>query len=97
MRTKVDRNFDFEILCDLDNTLAREFGLMFRVPDDVRQAYLSKRIDFGRIYGSSSWLLPAPATYIARKNGVIAHAYVNPDFRYRLELREILTALAEIP
>lgn len=96
LRTKVDRDLDFEILCDLDNTLALEFGLMFRVPDELRHAYLANGIDLGQIYGNSSWLLPTPATYIVRKDGVIAHAYVNPDFRYRLEPREILEALADI-
>jgi peroxiredoxin len=96
LRTKVGRSLDFDILCDLDNTLALEFGLMFHVPDDVRQAYLARGIDFSKIYGNSSWMLPVPATYIVRRDGVIAHAYVNPDFRYRLEPREILVALADI-
>lgn len=96
LRTKVGRRLEFDILCDLDNTLAFEFGLMFRVPDDVRQAYLARGIDFSKIYGNDSWMLPTPATYIVRRDGVIAHAYVNPDFRYRLEPREILVALAKI-
>jgi peroxiredoxin len=97
LRTKVERNLDFDILCDLDNTLALECGLIFRIPDDLREAYLARGIDFAKIYGNNSWMLPAPATYIVRKDGIIAEAYVNPDFRYRLEPREILAALAKIP
>ena len=97
LRTKVDRNLDFEILCDLDNTLALECGLVFRVPEEIRDAYRAVDIDFPKIYGNESWLLPVPATYIVGGNGVIAHAYVNPDFRYRLEPGEILTALAKLP
>lgn len=93
LRTKVDRGLDFEILCDLDNTLALECGLVFRVPDDVRQAYMSQGLDLSRIYGNGNWFLPTPATYIVGSDGVIAHAYVNPDFRHRLEPSEILRAL----
>jgi len=95
LRTKVDRGLDFEILCDLDNTLALECGLMFPVPDDIRAAYM-ERIDFVRIYGNDAWLLPTPATYIVRRDGIIAMAYVNPDFRYRLEPGEIVKALAAL-
>jgi peroxiredoxin len=96
LRTKVDRGLDFEILCDLDNTLAHECGLMFPVPDEIRAVYLDRNIDFARIYGNEAWLLPAPATYVLRADGIIALAYVNPDFRYRLEPAEILKALATL-
>ena len=63
------------------------------MPDDVRQAYLAKGLDLSRIYGNDHWFLPVPATYVVAADGVIAHAYVNPDFRYRLEPGEILNAL----
>jgi peroxiredoxin len=96
LRTKIDRGLDFEILCDLDNTLALECGLMFPVPDEIRAAYMERNIDFVRIYGNEAWLLPTPATYIVRQDGVIASAYVNPDFRYRLEPAEIVKALATL-
>jgi peroxiredoxin len=96
LRTKVDRGLAFEILCDLDNTLALECGLMFPVPDDIRALYMERSIDFVRIYGNDAWLLPTPATYIVRRDGVIVSAYVNPDFRYRLEPTEIVKALAAL-
>lgn len=96
LRTKVDRNLDFEILIDLDNVLALECGLMFPVPDDIRQGYMARGIDFVRIYGNDAWMLPTPATYIVRGDAVIARAYVNPDFRRRLEPADILKSLAEL-
>lgn len=96
LRTKFDRELDFEILCDLDNVLAAECGLVFPVPDDVRKAYVENKLDLSLIYGNDGWMLPTPATYVVRQDGVIAKAYVNPDFRYRLEPGEILTALAAL-
>ena len=96
LRTKIDRGLDFEILCDLDNTLALECGLMFPVPDEIRATYMQRNIDFVRIYGNDAWMLPTPATYVVRRDGIIAMAYVNPDFRYRLEPTEIVKALATL-
>jgi peroxiredoxin len=96
LRTKVDRGLEFEILCDLDNTLALECGLMFPVPDDIRAAYLERGIDFVRTYGNEAWLLPTPATYVVGRDAVVAMAYVNPDFRHRLEPSEIVKALAKL-
>ncbi len=96
LRTKVDRDFGFEILCDLDNILALECGLMFPVPDGIRIGNLERGIDFLRIYGNEAWMLPTPATYIVRPDGIIAKAFVNPDFRYRLEPQEIVGALSAL-
>ena len=94
IRTKAERGFAFEVLCDLDNVLALECGLVFPVPEDVRALYKERGIDFVKIYGNDAWMLPTPATYVVRRDGVIASAYVNPDFRYRLEPAEILKSLA---
>jgi len=97
LRTKVERGFDFEILCDLDNSLALECGLVFRLTEDVRAAYAAKGIDLARIYGNEAGLLPTPATYIVGRDGQIAHAYVDPNFRYRLEPAEIVRVLQTLP
>jgi len=96
LRTKVDRRLDFEILCDLDNVLAMECGIVFPVPDDLRKAYVSIGRDFCAIYGNDAWMLPTPATYIVRKDGVIARAYIDPDFRHRMEPSEILKTLESL-
>lgn len=96
LRTKIDRDLDFEVLCDLDNTLALECGLMFPVPDEIRAAYMERGIDFVRIYGNDAWMLPTPATYVVRRDGIIATGYVNPDFRVRFEPTEILKALVTL-
>lgn len=90
---KRDRKLDFEILCDLENGLSLAFGLLFRVPPDFRDNYREINIDFPMIYGNDSWFLPVPATYVIDGEGLIRHAYVNPDFRERLEPSEIVGVL----
>lgn len=93
LRTKFDRGFAFEILCDLDNVLAAECGLLFPVPDDLRRLYMENNNDFELVYGNGAWMLPAPATYVVSRDGIVAKAYVNPDFRYRMGPPEIVAAV----
>jgi peroxiredoxin len=96
IRTKFERGFDFEILCDLDNGLALECGIVFKVPTEVQDALLKANVDFPKLYGNTSWFLPIPATYVVDRSGIIREAYVNPDFRFRLDPAAILKVLQDI-
>ncbi len=93
LAAKRKHSLEFEILCDLENGLGLAFGLVFRVPEAIRDFYREAAIDFPLIYGNESWFLPIPATYVIGRDGVIAHAYVNPDFRERLDPGMILEVL----
>jgi peroxiredoxin len=93
LAAKRAHRMEFEILCDLENGLGLLFGLTYMVPPDFRDKYREVDIDFPLIYGNDSWFLPVPASYVIRPDGVIAHAYVNPDFRERLDPSVILDVL----
>src|SRR5215469_5387390 len=84
---------EFEILCDFDNGVSLSFGLVFRLTDEIRQYYREAGINFPLIYGNESWFLPIPATYVVAEDGVIKHAYVNPEFRERLDPARIIDIL----
>jgi peroxiredoxin len=93
LAAKRKNSLEFEILCDFENGLGLTFGLVFSVPDAIRQCYLEADINFPLIYGNESWFLPVPATYVIGMDGAIAHAYINPDFRERLDPAIILDVL----
>ncbi len=93
LTAKRERKFDFEILCDPDNGLGLAFGLLFRLPQEVIAWYRHIEIDFPVRYGNASWFLPIPATYVIGRDGVIRHAYVNPEFRERMDPAAILAVL----
>jgi peroxiredoxin len=44
--------------------------------------------------GNDGWFLPVPATFVAGQDGRVLARYVDADFRKRMEVDEILTALA---
>ncbi len=96
LRTKKEREIDFEILCDVDNAVAMQFGLAFRIPDDIQPGYLKFNVRLPMIYGNDSWMLPVPATYVVARDGTIAHAYANPEYRERLDPEELLSVIAKL-
>jgi peroxiredoxin len=96
LKVKQQRQFKFEILCDLDNGVGLSCGIVFRLPNEMIELFKTVGNDFPVVYGNDSWFLPMPATYIIGRDGVIKHAYVNPDFRYRLDPEEIVRVLNEL-
>jgi peroxiredoxin len=83
----------FEILSDLNNLVAKKFGLVFRVADDIVALYKTMGIDLEKSQGNSSFELPFPATYVVNKEGTIVEAAVTYDYRVRLEPEDAIKAL----
>ena len=54
----------FPVLSDQENRVARQFGLVYRVPADQQEIYRRAFVNLPSINGDSSWELPIPATYI---------------------------------
>lgn len=81
------------ILTDRDNALAIKFGLVFTLPQDLREVYLSFGIDLERHNGNSSWSLPMPAQYIIDRDGNIHDAEVRVDYTTRPEPEDLLKKL----
>lgn len=96
LRTKKARNLQFDILCDVDNGVAMEFGLMFRIPEDIQASYLKFNVDMPKIYGNDGWMIPVPATYVIGGDGVISHAYVNPDYRERCDPESLVEVVKKL-
>jgi len=91
---KRDNRLGYEVLGDLDYGLALHFGIVFRVPETIRDFYLRLGINLGARHGNRhAWLLPIPATYIIDSSGIIRHANIDPDFRRRMEPSDIIGIL----
>jgi peroxiredoxin len=83
----------FPLLSDPGNSVAREFGLAYRVPDYQQEIYRRVFINLPFTNGDESWELPIPATYIVDRNGIISYASINADYTERPEPSEILSKL----
>ncbi len=85
---------EFDVLLDLGLGVARDYGLTFQVPDDLRRLYIETfKLDLVRFNGDESWQLPIPATFVVDPDGTIVFASADPDYTVRAEPSEILAAI----
>lgn len=94
LATAQKNGLGFEVLSDLGNRVARQCGLVFQLPPDLRDLY---KYGFGNDLavknGDDSYELPIPATFVIARDGTIRAAFVDPDYTQRLEPADILQAL----
>jgi len=83
----------FPILWDRGNKVAEQFGLVWTVPDYLRDYYRSILVNIPFVNGDQSWRLPLPATYVIGKDRSILFAEAHADFRVRPEPEEVLSAV----
>ena len=86
----------FPILSDTDNRVSEEFGLVFTLPDDLREIYLSFGIDLQRYNGNDSWALPMPSCFIIGQDGTILDAFVTIDHTVRPEPQDTFKKLVKL-
>jgi peroxiredoxin len=86
---------DLKVLSDVDYGVAMSYGVLFRVPDEIKANYSRLGFDFGARHGSPVWMLPIPATYVIDAEGRIRSAFVEPDFTIREEPAQILASLRQ--
>jgi peroxiredoxin len=86
----------YPILTDLDNGYALQLDLAFRVPDEKRQAMTAAGWDISVFQGSDIWMLPIPATFVVGLDGKVVERFVDPDYRKRMAVEDILAALDKV-
>jgi peroxiredoxin len=86
----------FDVLCDVGNEVARNYGLVYSLPEEIRAALRLNNKALPSINGDESWELPVPATYVVARDGLVALAYIEVDYRKRLEPKALLTCLKSL-
>ena len=96
MSTAEKNELSFPVLSDAGNKVAREFGLVFTLSERLRPLYESFNIDLPATNGDKSFELPIPATFIIDSDGVVKGAFVNADYKQRMDPSDIINVLKEI-
>lgn len=91
---KADSNVRFPVLTDMDNGYAMSLNLAIWVGAELEQFMRSIGRDLPRYQGNESWTLPIPATFVVGTDGRIKARFVDPDYRHRMAIDELLAALA---
>ena len=87
---------DFEVLSDVGNKVARDFGLVFKLTEKMQEIYKNFGIDLPTATGDQSFELPIPATYVVASNGIVAFALIDADYTNRLDPETILAELKKL-
>ena len=94
--TTAEKNdLGFEVLSDLGNKIADEYGIVFKLTEEVAEMY-NASFDMNGYNGDASNELPLAATYIIAENGEVLYAFLDADYRNRAEpsvLTEFLKSL----
>ena len=89
---KKQSSVPFPILSDMDNGYALSLNLTIWVGAEL-QRMLQDRVNMPTFQGNSSWMLPIPATFVVGRDGLIRARFIDPDYRKRMTITEMLAAM----
>ena len=90
-----DAGATFTFLSDTDNAYALQLGLAMRLGDEVRAMLSERGLDLARFHGNEHWIVPVPATFVVDRDGTVRARWVDPDFRVRGAIEDIVAALGD--
>lgn len=83
----------FAVLSDSNSIIAKRYGIAFDLAEQLRPIYTQFGHALPNKNHDESWVLPLPATYVIDRDGSIALAFLDSDYRNRLEPTDIITVL----
>jgi peroxiredoxin len=90
---KSDAKAPFPVLTDMNNGYAMALGLAIYVGDELKQMMVSSGFDPSVSQGTDDWMVPIPATFIVGTDGIVRARFVDPDYRMRMAIEDLLAAL----
>jgi len=96
LSTAEKNELKFQVLSDVGNKVANQFGLVFKVPSELQEIYNNFGITLPKFNGDESWELPMPGTYVIDKDGTVSYAFADADYTKRAEPDEVIAKLEEI-
>lgn len=95
-RTAERNRLQYPLLSDRGCEVAASYGLAFTVDDELQGLYSKVGHPLPDYNASADWMLPIPATYLLARDGRVELAYINADFRSRLDPDKLLPRLAAL-
>jgi peroxiredoxin len=90
---KNEAEASFPFLTDMDNGYALSLNLAIWVGTEMETLIAGAGWDVPSYQGNPAWILPIPATFIVDTDGIITARYLDPDYRQRMEIEDLLVAL----
>lgn len=87
-----DAHAAFPILTDIDNGYATSLNLAIWLGPDIIRLLSGFGNDLPRYHGNDAWMVPIPATFVVGRDGLVKARFIDPDFRKRMELDDLIAA-----
>ena len=92
---RTDAGLDYPVLTDIDNGYALSLNLAIWVGDELEQLMAASGRDLPRYQGNDAWFLPIPATFVLDEDGRVIERFIDPDYRRRMAVEDLLSALKQ--
>jgi len=93
----IEKNeLEFDVLSDTAGKVAKSYGVLFQLDDQMRSAYQQFGLDLSKFNGDDSFTLPIPSTYVISSDARIVYAYNEVDHTKRAEPADIMAILKQI-
>lgn len=85
------------LLSDIDNGYALSLGLVMWLGERVKELMKGRGYHLESYQGNDGWFVPLPATFVVGADGLVISRHLDPEFRTRMDVDEILASLARSP
>ena len=86
----------FPVLTDMDGAYAMALSIAVLLDDKLANMISEAGWDVPLYQGGKEWLLPIPAIFVVRQDGTIAARHIDPDYRQRMEIDELLRCVQSV-
>ena len=86
----------FPVLTDMDGAYALSLSIAVVLDDKLSSMISEAGWDVPLYQGGKEWLLPIPAAFVVRQDGTITARHIDPDYRQRMEIDELLRCVDEV-
>ena len=90
---KSDGDLHYPVLTDMDNGYALSLNLAIWVGAELEGLMAKGGRDLPRYQGNEAWFLPIPATFVLASDGIVTDRFIDPDYRRRMTIEDLLEAL----
>jgi peroxiredoxin len=93
-RLKAQAGADYPFLSDMDNGYAMSLGLVFWMGRELARLYRANANAVSRYQGNDGWMVPLPAIFVVGRDGRVAARFVDPDYRRRMAIDDLVATVA---
>ena len=90
---KAEGQVRYPVLTDIDNGYALSLNLAVWVGEEMQKILESGGRKVPEYQGNQAWVMPIPATFVIARNGIVKARFIDPDYRKRVTVEDLLAAL----